>query len=69
VCVLGKTPSRGIGLELTLVAALRGVTRRQLAKATGIGYDRVARILRDDGSPTPAELEALWRAVRAEPRR
>jgi hypothetical protein len=39
------------------------ITVRELAKKSGIGYERTQRILREQREPHPAEVEALRRAA------
>lgn len=55
------------GLELAVLAAMRRVTARQLARRTGLAEWRVSRILRDVARPTDEELRLLRAAVFGEP--
>jgi hypothetical protein len=67
------TPSRPVELdavELRLLAGLRHVSAAELARRSGLDYDRVAGILAGRRTPRPAEMPTLRRALFGEaPRR
>jgi len=59
--------TRAPGLELSVLAAMRRVTARKLARRVGLPEWRVSRILRDVAAPTEDELRLLRSAIFAEP--
>jgi hypothetical protein len=50
-------------LELSVLAALRRVSRRELARRSGIGYWRLSRIFNGHLTPQPDELVLLRAAM------
>ena len=43
--------------------ALRGMTRKELASATGIPYSSLGKFLRDDAEPRSSQLLKIARAL------
>ena len=61
-----NSPSLSPGRELAVLATMRRVSARTLARRAGISYWRTVRILTDRGRPSSVELESLRDAIFAD---
>ena len=58
-----RTEPVPIGTELRVLAALRGITGREIARRTGIPATTVSRYLRDRTIPEPSTAERIRDAI------